>query len=316
MRIAAAAYPLDPVESFDAWAEKARHWVASAEADLLVFPEYGAMELARLDSPEAAGDLECALWAAARHGPAAQAVWAGLAREFGIWLLAPSGPWHADGARPVNRAWLHGPEGALGFQDKQVMTMFERGWDVRPGEPLRLFRVGSFTAGVLICYDAEFPELSDALLEAGADLLLVPSCTDSPAGFARVRIGAMARALEGQCVVVHAPTVGDAAWCPAVDENRGRAAIYGPPDLGFPETGILAEGAMDVPGWVRAEVGPERVAAVRARGHVRNHAHRGEAAARAWSVEDLRGMPTTTLAEGPPPPAARPGKTRWRRWPV
>jgi hypothetical protein len=35
----------------------------AAGADLLVFPEYGRMELATLDGPEAAGDLERSLHA-------------------------------------------------------------------------------------------------------------------------------------------------------------------------------------------------------------------------------------------------------------
>jgi predicted amidohydrolase len=281
MRIAAAAYPLDPVESIDAWASKAARWVAAAEADLLVFPEYGAMELAHLDGPDAAADPEASLAAAARHARAAQEVWAALARRHGVHILAPSGPWDAGAPRPVNRAWLHGPDGTIGHQDKQVMTTFERGWDVRPGGPLRTFRIGSFTAGVLICYDAEFAALGEALIAAGCDLLLVPSCTDAPAGYARVRVGAMARALEGQLVAVHASTVGPARWCPAVDENRGRAAIYAPPDLGFPETGIVAEGLPDMQGWTVAEVDPAAIARVRAEGAVRGRADRAEAALRA-----------------------------------
>jgi hypothetical protein len=74
---------------------------------------------------------------------------------------------------------------------------------------------------VLICYDAEFPLLGRALMEAGVEILLVPSCTEALSGYWRVRVGAMARALEGQCVVVHAPTVGPADWSPAVDLNTG-----------------------------------------------------------------------------------------------
>jgi predicted amidohydrolase len=181
----------------------------------------------------------------------------------------------------VNRAWLHGPEETLGYQDKQVMTLFERKWTIRPGGPLRTFRLGPFTVGVLICYDAEFPALGESLIVTGCDLILVPSCTDTVAGFNRVRIGAMARALEGQCVTVHASTVGPAPWCEAVDENRGRAAIYGPPDLGFPETGILAESVPDTPSWTVAEIDPASIAAVRAWGSVRGYDHRPEARGRA-----------------------------------
>ena len=91
---------------------------------------------------------------------------------------------------------------------------------------------------------------------------------------------AMARALESQCVVVHAPTVGDAAWSPAVDENCGAAAIYGPPDRGFPPTGILAETPLNAPGWAYAEVDLARVGIVRRDGAVLNHLHWTEQAER------------------------------------
>ena len=91
--------------------------------------------------------------------------------------------------------------------------------------------------------------------------------------FNRVRIGAMARALEGQCVVAQAPTVGTCDWNPAIDENRGRAAIYGPPDGLWPETGVIAEGAMDEPGWVFADVDLSRVAESRRNGAVLPFAH-------------------------------------------
>ena len=61
MKIATAAYPLDPLQDWAAYQKKLNAWVAEAAgqgAELLVFPEYGAMELAMLDGPEAAADLE------------------------------------------------------------------------------------------------------------------------------------------------------------------------------------------------------------------------------------------------------------------
>lgn len=284
--VAAAAYPPTPVAGWPEWEAKAAAWVADAAgqgAGLLVFPEYGAMELAHLDGPATAADLEASLHAAARHGPRAQAHWAALAAHHRIHVLAPSGPWDAGGPRPVNRAWLHGPGGTLGHADKQVTTRFEREtWGVAPGDPLRRFDVAGLRVGVLICYDAEFPALAAAL---DADLLLVPSCTDAPAGFARVRVAARARALEGQCVVAHAPTVGDCPWSPAIDENRGRAALFGPPDRGFPENGILAQGAPDAPGWTLAAVDPAAIARVRTEGQVLNRAHAPEARRAAGRVQ-------------------------------
>lgn len=273
MKIAAAAYPIDWFDSFDAYAAKLARWVSDADADLLVFPEYGAMELASLSGRAVAGDLEASLHAVAALNPQVRALHADLAARHGCHILGASGP-AFDGARPVNRAVLYGPDGVIGHQDKQIMTRFEREeWHVTGAPGLRIFDTTLGRIGILICYDSEFPLLGRVLAQAGAQLLLVPSCTDTVAGFSRVRIGAMARALESQCVVVQAPTVGPCDWMPALDENRGRAAIYGPPDGFWPETGIIAEGEMDAPGWVRATVDLSRVDVSRRDGAVLPFAH-------------------------------------------
>ncbi|MGZ3215164.1 carbon-nitrogen hydrolase family protein [Paracoccus sp. T5] len=274
MKIAAAAYPIDWFEDFDAYRAKLTRWVQDAQgADLLVFPEYGAMELASLGGPAVAGDLEASLHEVARHWPHVEDLHLQLARDHGCHILGASGPVF-EGGRPVNRAVLYGPDGRIGHQDKQIMTRFEReDWDVTGAPGLRIFDTALGRIGVLICYDSEFPLLGRVLAEAGAELLLVPSCTDTVAGFHRVRIGAMARALESQCVVVQAPTVGACDWMPALDENRGRASVYGPPDGFWPETGIIAEGGMDQPGWVLAEVDLARVRQSRTEGAVLPYAH-------------------------------------------
>ncbi|MDO5605067.1 MAG: carbon-nitrogen hydrolase family protein [Paracoccus sp. (in: a-proteobacteria)] len=276
MRIAAAAYPFDWFDDFAAYEAKISAWVAAAaDCDLLVFPEYGAMELASLGGRAVAGDLEAALHEVARHEAARDALHMRLAAAHGLYILAASGPAFAQPhVRPVNRAVLFGPQGRVGHQDKQIMTRFEREeWNIHAGPGLRLFDTPFGRIGILICYDSEFPLLGRALAAAGAELILVPSCTDTIAGFTRVRVGCMARALESQCVVVQAPTVGSVDWSPAIDENRGRAAIYAPADGHWPETGIIAEGAMDSPGWVKARVDLSRVRQSRRDGAVLPFAH-------------------------------------------
>lgn len=305
--IAAAAYPLDFHENFDAYAAKITAWVTDAAergAELLVFPEYGAMELGSLGGRDVAGDLEACLHEVAKWKPQVDALHCRLAARFGVHILGASGPvflaengnalyssegesdpkgngMYASGPRPVNRATLYGPGGILGHQDKQIMTRFEREtWFVEPGRGLRVFDTPLGRLGIVTCYDSEFPLLARALVEAGAEILLAPSCTDSLRGFTRVRVGSMARALENQCVVVHAPTVGLCDFCPAVDENVGSAAIYGPPDLGFPETGIFTETPLNQPGWAIATVDRAAIAEVRRAGGVLNHLHWQEQAAR------------------------------------
>ena len=282
--IAAAAYPLDWFDSFDACADKITRWVAEAAgqgAQLLVFPEYGAMELASLGGRAVAADLEGALSEVARHKPALDALHVRLAAQHGVFILGASGPVFT-GNRPVNRATLYGPEGIVGHQDKQIMTRFEReDWDVVPGQDgMTLFDTPLGRLGVVICYDSEFPLLSRALAEAGVEILLAPSCTETEAGFHRVRIGSMARALENQCVAVHAPLVGDAEWCVGVEINTGSASIYGPPDRDWPANGILAEGVRNAPGWVYAKVSRQQVADTRADGVVLTLKHWPEQAER------------------------------------
>ncbi|WP_426034122.1 carbon-nitrogen hydrolase family protein [Cypionkella sp. TWP1-2-1b2] len=284
MILAAAAYPLSRLVDFSEYANKLTIWVEDAVAmgaNLLVFPEYASMELASLAPREVSDDLEAALHAVARHGPAVDALHCQLAAKHNLYILGASAPYFGT-QRPTNRATLYGPNGIIGHQDKQMMTRFEREtWDVVAGNPLQLFDTAMGKIGVLICYDSEFPLLARTLIEAGAQILLVPSCTDTLAGYTRVKVGAMARALEGQCVVVHAPTVGPCDFCPAVDENVGSAAIYGPSDKGFPETGILAQTALNQPGWAIAEIDLSAVEIVRATGSVFNHAHWPEQASRA-----------------------------------
>lgn len=291
MKIATAAYSLDLLADFPSYAEKQIAWVREAAqngADLLVFPEYGRIELAGLSGALAAGDLEASLHAAAAYAEEADALTASLAEGYGVHILAASGPvFTEDRERPTNQTSLFGPDGYLGQQDKQIMTRFEREkWDVIPGDPLQIIDTVLGKIGILICYDAEFPLLGRALIEQGAEILLCPSCTDSLSGYSRVRIGAMARALEGQCVTVQSPTVGPAPWSPAVDENVGAAAVYGPPDLGFPATGILAEGPLNTAGWTYADVDLSAIHRVRREGSVFNHTHWPESVTAAHSAKN------------------------------
>ncbi|MCD1618220.1 carbon-nitrogen hydrolase family protein [Salipiger marinus] len=277
MKIATAAYPMDMLADWDAYVHKLGTWVAEAAgqgAQLLVFPEYGAMELATLAGAATAADLEASLHAVSDLVPAADALHADLAARHGVHILAASAPVFdaTISARPVNRARLFTPGGAMGAQDKQIMTRFEReDWNVVGGGPLQVFDTALGRIGILICYDSEYPLLGHALREA--ELLLVPSCTEALAGYSRVRIGAMARALEQQCVSIMSSTVGLCDWSEAVDTNSGRGGVFGPPDRGFPATGVLAEGVLDQPGWTYATLDLDAIARVRDDGGVLNRSH-------------------------------------------
>ena len=299
--VAAAQYPIDMLQDWDAYAAKLECWIEEATslgARLLVFPEYGAMELASLD-PATMGDLAGSIASVDALLHRVDTLHAELAARFGVHILAASAPCREDGGRYVNRARLFTPAGGTGVQDKLVMTRFEREqWDISPGKALRLFDTDLGRIGIVICYDSEFPLIARALVEAGADILLAPSCTYSLHGYWRVRIGAQARALEGQCYVVQAPTVGDAPWSPAVDVNCGAAGIYAPPDGPFPSTGVVAIGELDRHQWVIGEIDTSIVAELRADGGVLNVRDWSDTDANrpspAVEVVDLRTDPAST----------------------
>ncbi|KIC39870.1 amidohydrolase [Ruegeria sp. ANG-R] len=282
MKIATAAYNLDWLDNWAQYEDKLEEWVSGAAdegADLMVFPEYGAMELSTLEGPGVAGDLERSIHAVSERMEDVQVVHSRLAKTYNTYILGASAPVIDGPGRPVNRASLYAPDGRCDHQDKQIMTRFEReSWNIAAGGPLKLFETSLGKIGVLICYDSEFPLLGRALQEA--DLLLVPSCTEALSGYWRVRIGAMSRALENQCVTVMSSLVGHNDWSEAVDMNTGMGGIFGPPDIGFPSTGVLTEGAMNAPGWTYAEVDLSSIANVRADGHVLNRTH--------WAEQDSR----------------------------
>ncbi len=271
MKIATAAYPLDVLTSWEQYEDKLAHWVADAAvqgAELLVFPEYAAMELATLDGPEVAADLERSLFSVSEKLDEADRLHVRLAAEHNVHIVAGSGPAATD-SRPVNRARLITPSGQVGVQDKQIMTRFEREeWGVIGGNALQVFETAIGKIGILICYDSEFPLLGRAL--ADCDVICVPSVTETLAGYWRVRIGSMARALENQCITAMSSVVGAADWSDALGQSYGAGGIFCPPDRGFPPTGILGVREVNAPGWTVAEADMAQVAEVRADGIVLN----------------------------------------------
>ncbi|MGB3719396.1 MAG: carbon-nitrogen hydrolase family protein [Hyphomicrobiaceae bacterium] len=275
LKVAAAQYPVGEPATMAEWREKAADWVArgaATGADLLVFPEYGAIEVAATFGSAIASDLQQTLSAVASVADEMDAFYAELARRHGVHILAPSGPVRRTDGRFVNAARLLTPTGRMGTQEKLIMTPFERDWGIAPGQPLRVFDTALGRIGIAICYDSEFPLLVRAQAEAGAELVLIPSCTEFVSGYRRVRTAARARALENQIATVQSPTVGEALWSPAVDQNAGAAGVFVPPDAKLSMTGTLAEGQLNEPGWVSAEIDFSALRELRNSGEMRNAA--------------------------------------------
>ena len=105
MKIATAAYALDWLDSWAHYEDKIATWVAEAAgqgADLLVFPEYGAMELSTLAGAEIAGDLERSIRAVSDRMEEAAILHQKLATEYGVHILGASAPVIDGQVRPVN----------------------------------------------------------------------------------------------------------------------------------------------------------------------------------------------------------------------
>ncbi len=243
LTVATAQYPIGEPADFAAFAARVGDRVAHAAragARVVVLPEYLALEAAAAQAPEDRGDFVRSLAALQRHHDDYIALARDLARRHSIYLVAGTFLLDTGGGRYRNRAYFVSPDGKLAFQDKLTLTGFEKSSGViEPGDALKVFDTGFGRVGIDVCYDIEFPLYARAQVEAGARVLLVPSCTDTDAGANRVRVGCQARALENQVYVACAVTAGDAPWSPALDVNTGTATVYAPIDRGFPSDGVL-----------------------------------------------------------------------------
>jgi predicted amidohydrolase len=244
LTVAIAQYSIGEPADFAAFAARVGDRVAHAAragAGLIVLPEYLALEAAAAQPADDRGDFVRSLAALQRHHDDFVGLARDLARRHSIYLVAGTFLLDTGDGRYRNRAYFAAPDGKLAFQDKLTLTGFEKSASViEPGDVLKVFDTEFGRVGIDVCYDVEFPLYARAQVEAGARVILVPSCTDTEAGASRVRVGCQARALENQVYVACAVTAGEAPWSPALDVNTGTATIYTPIDRGFPSDGVLS----------------------------------------------------------------------------
>ncbi len=274
VRIAAAQYPLEELASFAAFEAKLARWVREAAGDgaqLLVFPEYASLELTALAGREVSRDLKASLEAMQSYLGAYDTAYAALAKEHGVYILGGSAPVKLADGGFVNRARLFAPSGAGADQQKIVMTRFEaEEWGIgqAPGLPSSTRPWAS--SGSRSATTPNFRLSQGRSPRPGPRILLAPSCTETLAGYHRVKAGCAARALENQIFTIQSPTVGEAPWSAAADMNIGAAGIFAPPDSQFSADGVIELGPMSAPQWVFADLDLEGLARVRRDGDVLN----------------------------------------------
>ena len=273
MKVAVAKYPIQAPADFAAFAERQAAVLGAAAAQgarVAVLPEYLSLELAATFDAGTRADLHASLAAIQRYREDWLALYARLAASLDMYIVAGTFLLAQGNGRYRNRCDVFAPQGAHLWQDKLQLTGFEKGLGViEGGDALKVFDLDGVRTGVAVCYDSEFPLPVRAQAEAGARLLLVPSCTDTEAGATRVRVGCLARALENRVFVAQSVTAGEAPWSPALDINTGEAAVFAPMDRGFPADGVVAQTAGDQ-AWAIADLDLDALDRSRADAQVAN----------------------------------------------
>ncbi|CTQ45941.1 carbon-nitrogen hydrolase family protein [Roseibium aggregatum] len=188
-----------------------------------------------------------------------------LAAELGIYLHLGSLAVLAGNGKVANRAFLIGPDGKiLATYDK--IHMFDV--DLPNGESWResaTYEPGTQTViadlpfakvGMAVCYDIRFPAIFRTQARQGAQVLTGPAAFTRQTGQAHWHVLQRSRAIENGAYVISAAQGGT--------HEDGRET-YGHSLIVDPWGAVIAEIDNDDPGYVLAEIDPQKVADARAR---------------------------------------------------
>jgi len=179
-------------------------------AELVVFPEYSSFFEPAMGKASVAA-------AEPLDGPFVSALGA-LAAELGIHVVAGMLEATEDGRRFSNTVVALGPAGDLvaKYRKLHLYDAFgdrESEWVLAGAiEAPETFEVAGMTVGLQTCYDIRFPEVTRRLVDAGAELVLVPAeWVRGPLKESHWRTLVTARALENTIYIAaadHTPPVG------------------------------------------------------------------------------------------------------------
>ena len=162
--------------------------------------------------------------------------------SYNINIITGSMPSVEEDGKLYNVGYLCKRDGTVEKFYKLHVTPDEaKVWGMVGGNQLRAFDTDCGKIGVLICYDVEFPELPRLLADQDVDILFVPFLTDTQNGYSRVRHCAQARAIENECYVAIAGSVGNLPKVHNMDIQYAQSMVFTPCDFAFPSNGVKAE---------------------------------------------------------------------------
>ena len=193
-----------------------------------------------------------------------------LAISYNINIITGSMPEVVDGSL-YDAGYLCKREGSVERFERIHITPDEaRVWGLQGGKQIKAFDTDCGKIGILICYDIEFPEMSRLLADEGMDILFVPFLTDTQNGFSRVRHCAQSRAIENECYVAIAGSVGNLPKVHNMDIQYAQSMVLTPCDFSFPANGIKAEATPNTEMILIADVDIDMLRELHQFGSVRN----------------------------------------------
>ncbi|GAB2683457.1 bifunctional GNAT family N-acetyltransferase/carbon-nitrogen hydrolase family protein [Aliiglaciecola sp. 3_MG-2023] len=193
-----------------------------------------------------------------------------MAVSYNINIIAGSMPLIEEDLL-YNVAYICKRDGTIESQYKLHPTPSEKkDWAMEGGDRLTLFDTDFGRIGVLICYDVEFPELARLLSEEEMQILFVPFWTDTKNGYLRVKRCAQARAIENECYVAIAGSIGNLPKVDNVDIQYGQTAVFSPSDFAFPHDAVMAETTPNTEMTLIVDVDLNKLQILQNTGSVRN----------------------------------------------
>lgn len=165
-----------------------------------------------------------------------------FAISYNINIITGSMPMTREDGRLYNVGYLVRRDGSVEMYEKIHVTPDEsKFWGTTGGKNLQTYETDAGRIGILICYDVEFPELPRLLADEGMQILFVPFLTDTQNAYSRVRQCSAARAIENECFVAIAGSVGNLPKVTNMDIQFAQSAVFTPCDYAFPTNGIKGE---------------------------------------------------------------------------